>query len=101
MTLISPNEDEGYPGRVMACVTFQLTDDGELHIDMTAESPEKATPINLTNHSYFNLAGHVRNTLISLLRNKVFIFRKNFSIVFSLYSMKDEQDKNSIAMLQT
>ncbi|KAL6430796.1 hypothetical protein ACFW04_006963 [Cataglyphis niger] len=61
MTLISPNEDEGYPGRVMACVTFQLTDDGELHIDMTAESPEKATPINLTNHSYFNLAGHTTN----------------------------------------
>ncbi|XP_070157639.1 galactose mutarotase isoform X1 [Polyergus mexicanus] len=61
MTLISPNEDEGYPGRVTACVTFRMTEDGELHIDMTAESPEKATPINLTNHSYFNLAGHITN----------------------------------------
>ena len=61
MTLISPNDDEGYPGRVTARVTFQLTDDGELRIDMTAESPVKATPINLTNHSYFNLAGHTTN----------------------------------------
>lgn len=61
MTLVSPNDDEGYPGRVTARVTFHLTDDGELQIDMTAESSVKATPINLTNHSYFNLAGHTTN----------------------------------------
>lgn len=100
MTLISPNDDEGYPGRVTARVTFQLTDDGELRIDMTAESPVKATPINLTNHSYFNLAGHVRSTLLipPLMREiKHSSLRKNSSIAFSLYSTKDWNKIKKIA----
>lgn len=59
MTLISPDGDEGYPGSVTATVSFQLSDDGELCIEMKAKSV-RATPINLTNHGYFNLAGHVR-----------------------------------------
>lgn len=58
MTLISPDGDEGYPGSVTATVSFQLSDDGELRIEMKAKSV-RATPINLTNHGYFNLAGHV------------------------------------------
>lgn len=73
MTLVSPDGDEGYPGEVRAKVIFQLCDNGELRIEMQATS-EKATPINLTNHSYFNLAGHVRihkfvisNTMITFL----------------------------------
>lgn len=60
MTLISPANDEGYPGSVTATVSFQLSDDGELRIEMKATS-ERATPINLTNHGYFNLAGHATN----------------------------------------
>lgn len=59
MTLVSPDGDEGYSGSVTATVSFQLSDDGELCIEMKAKS-ERATPINLTNHGYFNLAGHVR-----------------------------------------
>jgi aldose 1-epimerase len=55
-TLFSPDGDEGYPGRVEATVHYALTDDDELIIDYWARS-DKATPINLTNHSYFNLAG--------------------------------------------
>ncbi|XP_011633639.1 aldose 1-epimerase isoform X2 [Pogonomyrmex barbatus] len=60
MTLVSPDGDEGYPGSVTTTATFQLNDDGELRIEMKAKS-DKATPINLTNHSYFNLAGHATN----------------------------------------
>jgi len=60
MTLVSPDGDEGYPGSVTATVIFQLNDDGELRIEMKAKS-ERATPINLTNHGYFNLAGHSTN----------------------------------------
>lgn len=58
MTLVSPDGDEGYPGSVTVTVSFQLSDDGELRIEMKAKSV-RATPINLTNHGYFNLAGHV------------------------------------------
>jgi len=52
----SPDGDEGYPGTVQAQVAYTLTDRNELLIEYQATT-DKATPINLTHHSYFNLAG--------------------------------------------
>jgi len=52
----SPAGEEGYPGTVVATVTCTLTDGNELIFDYHAVTDE-ATPINLTQHSYFNLAG--------------------------------------------
>jgi aldose 1-epimerase len=53
---ISPDGDEGYPGRVDATVSYTITDRFELVVEYTATS-DKPTPINLTQHTYFNLAG--------------------------------------------
>lgn len=57
LTHVSPDGFQGYPGTVFAQVTFELLAD-TFSAKYTA-AVSKSTPINLTNHSYFNLAGHV------------------------------------------
>jgi aldose 1-epimerase len=52
----SPDGDEGFPGNVAVSVTYTLTDDNELQLHYRATT-DKNTPINMTNHSYFNLSG--------------------------------------------
>lgn len=53
---VSPHGEDGYPGTVQVAVTYTLSG-GALHIDYEAVS-DRNTVVNLTNHAYFNLAGH-------------------------------------------
>ena len=62
-THLSPDGDEGYPGNLSVRVTYTVTADDALKIDYTATT-DKPTPINLTNHSYFNLAGPASGTIL-------------------------------------
>ncbi|GHF79335.1 aldose epimerase family protein [Thalassotalea marina] len=57
LTHISPDGDNGFPGEVRVSVTYLLTDDNELVVKYHATT-NKTTLLNLTQHSYFNLAGH-------------------------------------------
>ncbi|HJQ12703.1 MAG TPA: aldose epimerase family protein [Gemmatimonadaceae bacterium] len=59
----SANGEEGYPGTVKTTVTYTLTPDDRLIVDYLATT-DKATPINLSQHSYFNLTGNASRDIL-------------------------------------
>ncbi len=66
MTLTSPDGDEGFPGKLEIAMTYTLTKDNALKINYKAAS-DRDTVVNLTNHSYFNLAGHSSGKMVNQL----------------------------------
>ncbi len=75
LTYFSKDGEENYPGNVNVKVIYSLSDDNELKIEYFAVS-DKATLINLTNHSYFNINGHNSG---NVLNQKVWIDADSFT----------------------
>lgn len=73
LTYTSPDGEEGYPGTLKVAVVYTLTDQNELRIQYEATT-DKATPVNIAHHSYFNLAGHdagnILDHVVTLMADK-------------------------------
>ncbi len=77
LTYTSPDGEENYPGNLDVTVTYSLTDENELKLDYFAVS-DKDTVINLTNHTYFNLAGHASG---DVLKHQMMINADKFTVI--------------------
>lgn len=75
LSYISKDGEEGFPGNLTTKVTMTLTDDNTIDISYVATTDEK-TIVNLTNHSYFNLSGNPKNTILD---HKLTINADNFT----------------------
>lgn len=75
-TYLSPDGDEGYPGALNVAVTFALNERNELSISYRATTT-RPTVVNLTNHSYFNLAGAASGQ--DILGHRLTLFADRFT----------------------
>jgi aldose 1-epimerase len=92
LSYLSKDGEEGYPGNLACTITYTLTNKDELKISYEAET-DKTTIVNLTNHSYFNLAGEGNGDVLShelmLNADKYTVFDKDLIPTGEIRGVKD------------
>ena len=76
LSYLSKDMEEGYPGNLNVKVTYRLTNENQLMIDYLAET-DKACPVNLTHHGYFNLTGGKEN----ILNHEMMISARSYVVI--------------------
>lgn len=76
LTYFSKDGEEGFPGNLNITVLYSLTNENELIIEYTATT-DKSTPVNFTNHSYFNLSGDSANPI---LEHELQVFADSYTV---------------------
>lgn len=86
----SPDGDEGYPGRVDFTVRYSVLHDNTLLIETEAVS-DRVTPVSLTNHTYFNLAGEgsgdTLDHTLQVMADRLIATEENFTLISKLESV--------------
>ncbi|XP_059642696.1 uncharacterized protein LOC132284602 isoform X2 [Cornus florida] len=72
------NTLHGFPGDLLTTVTFTIVDNNQLSVRMKAKALNKATPVNLAQHAYWNLGGHTSGDILS---NEIQIFGSHITPV--------------------
>lgn len=78
--LLSEDGDQGFPGNLDVTVTYQFTHDDEIIVDYFATT-DQATPVNLTQHTYFNLAAFSPESGGDILNHQMHIFADHINAV--------------------
>ena len=93
LTYTSPDGEENYPGNVAITVTYTLTQQNELRIDYSAAT-DQATPLSMTNHSYFNLAGEgsgsIENHMLQIHTDQYVPIDEDLTLSGSIESLAGE-----------
>ncbi|XP_059642695.1 uncharacterized protein LOC132284602 isoform X1 [Cornus florida] len=77
-TYHSSDGEQGFPGDLLTTVTFTIVDNNQLSVRMKAKALNKATPVNLAQHAYWNLGGHTSGDILS---NEIQIFGSHITPV--------------------
>ncbi len=77
LSYLAKDQEEGYPGNLQVKITYRLTDDNRLAVEYHATT-DQATPVNLTQHTYFNLKGEGRGTILD---HELLVNAKHFTPV--------------------
>ena len=93
-THVSPDGDEGFPGKLEIKVVYTLSEDNAFSLEYNAVS-DAATPINFTNHAYFNLSGDqgsdVKDTELIMMESALFLHSGRTCIGNEMSAQNDVQ----------
>jgi aldose 1-epimerase len=99
LSLVSDDGDQGFPGTLSVSVTYELSEDNKLNIQYSANT-DLATPVNLTNHAYFNLGEKDNQSLYLQIKSSAYLESNSENLHRKLVK-KQKTQRSVLQMLRT